>query len=80
MSEQHPMVDTYAIAVKLAGMVLMQSGQITLGEIETLPFVQSKQEAYAIARRLAKAFGPRYRIEVAEYTGGAETKLRLASS
>ena len=79
MLEHRATVDTYTIAVKLAGMVLMQNGQITLGEIQNLPFVQSKQEAYAIAQRLARAFGSRYHIEVAEDAGGAETRLMLTA-
>ena len=77
--EQRASIDTYSIAVKLGGMLLIQNGQITVGEIESLPFVQGKREACAVAQRLAKAFGPRYRIEVAEGVGGAETRLRLAS-
>ena len=78
MLEQRPLVDTYAIAVKLAGMLLIQNGQITVREIKTLPFVQDSREAHAIAQRLTKAFARRYRIHVAESAGGAETSLRLA--
>ena len=79
MLEQRPLVDTYAIAVKLAGMLLIQNGQITIREIETLPFVRDRLEAEAIAQRLAKAFTGYYRIEVAEGVGSAETRLRLGS-
>lgn len=81
MSEQPPQLDTYGLAVKLAGMLLVQNGQITIDEIKSLPFVQSSQEAHAIAQRLAKVFGYRYHIEVAGGVGvgGAETRLRIIS-
>ena len=74
-------VDTYAIAVKLAGMLLVQNGRITIDEIKSLPFVQGIQEAHAIAQRLATVFGHRYRIEIAGGVGagGTETSLRIVS-
>ena len=82
MLQQPPGVDTYRIAVKLAGMLLVQNGRITIDEIKSLPFVQGVQEAHAIAQRLATAFGHRYRIEVAGGIGAddTETSLKLVSS
>ena len=73
------MVDTFSLSVRLAGMLLLQNGQITVGEIEALPFVSDRQEARAIAQRLARAFGRHYRIEVPTGPGTVDTEIRLVS-
>ena len=71
------MVDTYALAVRLAGMLLMRNGQITIGEIQNLPFVRDKDEAYAVAQRLVQVFGHHHGIEFTSETGGPDTRLSL---
>jgi hypothetical protein len=50
-----------------------------LEEIEALPFVQGREEAYAIAQRLLKEFQPPYRIEIDSGFDGSECRLRLSS-
>lgn len=70
-------VDTYDIAVKLAGMLLLRNGEITTSEIESLPFVNGRQEALAIAQKLSRAFDSRYRVEVSSGLRQSDTKLRL---
>ena len=70
---------TFAVSVRLAGMLLLKNAQITLEEIEALPFVQGREEAYAIAQRLLKEFQPPYRIEIDSGFDGSECRLRLSS-
>ena len=74
------MVDTFAVSTRLAAMLLLSKAQITLGEIEALPFVEGRQEAYVIARRLVRLFSPPYQIEVDSVIRESDIKLRLAST
>ena len=73
------MVDTFAISVRLAGMLLLHNAQITLEEIEALPFVDSHEEAKAVAQRLLKAFARQYPIELAASPGQTDLRLRLTA-
>lgn len=70
-------VDTFAISVRLAGMFLLHNAQITLEEIEALPFVNSHQEAKAVAKRLLKTFARQYPIELTADPGQTNLRLRL---
>ena len=72
-------IDTYSVAVKLAGMLLLHDGEITVGEIESLPFVNNRQEAIAIAQKLAKAFESDYQVEVSSGLGQSGARLRLVA-
>ena len=74
------MVDKLAISTRLAGALLLSNTQITLEEIESLPFVESRQEAYAIAKRLVHLFEPPYQIEVDSLFRQSDIKLRIAST
>ena len=73
------MLDTFAIATKIAGVLLLSNTEITLKDIEAIPFVSSREEAYAIAQKLVRLFGPPFRIEVDAVVRESEFKLRLAS-
>ena len=73
------MVDTFAISVRLAKALLLSNGQITIEEIEDIPFVNGRSEAYAIAQRLLGAFAPPYQIAVDSGIGESDVRLRLAS-
>ena len=72
------MVDTFAISVRLAGIFLLNNAQITLEEIEALPFVNSHQEAQAVAQRLLTAFR-QYSIELTARPGQTDLRLRLTA-
>lgn len=75
------MIDRFAISVQLAGMLLLHNSQISIREIETLPLVNNRQEAQAIAQRLRKAFAPPHNraTEIVLEPGGADVRLRFAS-
>ena len=73
------MVDTFAISVRLAGMLLLHNAQITLEEIEALPFVDSHEEAKAVAQRLLKAFARQYPIELTASPRQTDLRLRLTA-
>lgn len=72
------MVDTFAVSKRLAGMLLLGRDQITLEEIQALPFVESRDEAFVIAQELLRSFGPSYRMEVDLSPRDSNIKLRLA--
>ena len=54
------MTDLHNVSVRLAGVLLIQDGEITLSDIESLPFVETKEEALSIARKLVHVFGEEY--------------------
>ena len=58
-------------------MLLLSNAQITLEEIESLPFVESREEAYAVARRLLRLFTPPYQVEVDPLIHQSGVKLKL---
>lgn len=70
------MVDAFAISVRLAGMLLLRNAQIALDEIEALPFVNSHQEAQAVALRLLDTFKRQYPMELAANPGQTDLRLR----
>lgn len=70
------MSEFHKISLTLAGMMLLRNGQITLDEIEALPFVENRQDALAIARRLLNTFGNAYRVELR--TGGDLSRVSLS--
>lgn len=74
------MVDTFAISVRLAGMLLLHNAQIALDEIEALPFVNSHQEAQAVALRLLDTFKRQYPIELTANPGQTDLRLRLTGN
>ena len=71
------MTDTFAISVRLAGMLLLRESQITLQDIEALPLVRNRQEAYAVAQKLLKAFGPTYGMKLVSDPWSSELKFQL---
>lgn len=50
------MTDLESLSTKIAALLLVQRGEITLADIQALPFVDSPERAAAIAARLAAAF------------------------
>ena len=74
------MVDTFEISVTLAATLLLQKGDVSITDIKALPFVRDQQEAFAIARRVSDAFGPRCRVEAPDSLGGANARIRMAIS
>ena len=71
------MTDTFAIAVQLAGMLLLREAQITIGDIEALPFVHSREEALAVAQRLLSAFGPTYGMKLVSDPWASDVMFKL---
>lgn len=74
------MVNTLDVPVRLASVLLMSNAQITMAEIQSLPFVNNRQEANAVAQNLMRVFSPRYRIEVSSGLGSSDVKLRLETA
>ena len=72
-----PTIDTFGISVKLAGMLLLRHGGISVSEIEALPFVKDKQEARAIALRLTRAFESGYHVEIDNSPLRPDTRIRI---
>ena len=62
--ELFKMTDLHNVSVRLAGVLLIQDGEITLSDIESLPFVETREEALSIARKLVHVFGEEYRVEM----------------
>lgn len=58
------MHDTFAISVRQAEMLLLNDAQITLKEIQALPFIDDQQEALAVAQRLVKILPSKFRVEI----------------
>ena len=71
------MVNTLDVPIRLASALLMSNAQITMAEIQSLPFVNNREEANAVAQNLMCIFGPRYRIEVASGVGRSDVRLML---
>ncbi len=61
-------------------MLLLHDAQIALDEIEALPFVNSRQEAQAVALRLWDTFKRQYPIELAASPGQTDLRLRLTGN
>ena len=74
------MVNNLDIPVRLASVLLISNAQITMSEIQSLPFVNNREEANAVAQNLMSVFGPRYRIEVTSGIGRADIKLSLETA
>ena len=72
------MIDEFTLSVRLAGMLLLQDGQISLEEIESLPFVNSRTESRAVAQRLLRGFSSQYNIEVVPGSGPTDVRLKLS--
>lgn len=50
------MVHYENISVRLAGALLLHRGELSLGEIRALPFIESDEIAAAVANTLSRAF------------------------
>ena len=74
------MFDTFAASVRMAGMLLLNNSQITIQEIEALPFIDDGEEAYAVAQRLVEGFAATHHVEVASGPWEKNVKIRLVSS
>lgn len=74
------MKDTFAVSVRMAGMLLLDNTQITIEEIEALPFIGDRQEAYAVAQRLIAGFASTYGVEVSPGPWEYDGKIRLVSN
>ena len=74
------MVNNLNVPIRLASLLLMSNAQITMTEIQALPFVTNRQEADAVAQNLMRVFGPRYRIEVSSGLGRSGVMLRLETA
>lgn len=48
------MPDTFSVSVRQAEILLLNDAQISLKEIQALPFINNHQEALAVAQRLIK--------------------------
>ena len=70
-------MDLYELNLRLAGVLLVQNGGISLSEIEALPFVKDRREALAIAKRLLNGSVGPYRVTVSENRGDLDIRLRL---
>ena len=71
------MIDTFDISVRLAGMLLLHDGEISVSDIEAIPFVQNRAEAHAVARKLAYTFEGMYGIDISSTTLRPEARLRI---
>ena len=70
------MVDTFAVSVRLAGLLLLHESQVTIRDIEALPFVSSRQEADAVAQKLINCFStPGNKIELFRAPGDSDVRL-----
>ncbi len=58
------MPDTFSVSVRQAEMLLLNDAQISLKEIQALPFIDDHQEALAVAQKLVKNIGARYRVGI----------------
>ena len=70
-------VDSFAVAVRLAGMLLLHDSQISLEEIEALPFVHSRLEAQAVARKLVRSFAGQYALKIDPNESHSEMRILL---
>ena len=71
------MTDKFEIAVKLGRALLLKHGQISVQEIRSIPYVRSRDEAFAVARRLANTSNPYYSVEVVDDRWDGDIKLRV---
>ena len=58
------MPDTFSVSVRQAEILLLNDAQISLKEIQALPFINNHQEALAVAQRLIKILAPKYSVEI----------------
>ena len=58
------MANAEKAAVRLAGMLLLGNGRITLEDIRSLPFVDNDEQALHVANRLIETFDTEYEVEV----------------
>ena len=72
------MNDKFETAVTLAEKLLLKRGELYVKEIESIPNVASRDEAYAVARRLSKMTSPFYTIEVIDEIWDTGIKLRVS--
>ena len=72
------MSEPQRIAMKLAGMLLLQNGRVSVSEIEALPFVRDRYEALAIAQTLLRWLGDQCPIEVSGEEDPSGISLSLA--
>ena len=75
----HPTIDRFDISVKLAAMLLMHDGAISIKDIESIPSVGDREEAYAVARRLVDGFNETYQVEVIA-RGDSNVEIVLAET
>lgn len=68
-----PIIDDFDIAVEMAGKILLKKGRISLSEIRHVPFVETKQEAVAVAQNLIH----KYDVEVVEDKWNGEVTIHL---
>lgn len=73
------MVETFDVSVRMAGLLLLNNSQISIEEIEALPFIDGRREAYAVAQRLVAGFASTYKVEVASGPWEFDIKIRLVS-
>ncbi len=71
------MTDKFEIAVRLARALLLKDGELSIQDIKSIPYVRSREEAYAVARRLARISNPYYSIEVVDDRWHGDIKLRV---
>ncbi len=75
------MDDTFAVSVRQAEMLLLNDAQISINEIQALPFIKDRQEALAVIQRLIKILPPKYRVEITTDPWDSNNiKLTLAPS
>jgi hypothetical protein len=65
------MEDMHTLSTRIAAALLLQKGEITLKDIEAIPFVDSHETAFAIAARLARNFD----VETLQVSRGRENSL-----
>lgn len=65
------MEDLQVVSTRIAALLLLDRGQITLRDLEALPFVEDQETALAIAARLARTFD----VETYQTSRGRENTL-----
>ncbi len=74
------MINAHPVSVRLAGALLLGNQSISIGEIEALPFVNGRDDAYAIAQQLIGIFGPSHGVVVASDPWEADLRFKLDAS
>ncbi len=77
------MTELRSVSLKLAAMLLIHDGHISINEIKALPFVETRGEALSIAQEIYDVLSERYDLKLEEgerlVISGVASKSKVAN-